>query len=177
MSSPHDLPPAAPSIAVCGPDPASNDVGALAEEVGALLADAGAVVVCGGHGGVMEAVARGASSRGGTVLGILPGHDRSEGNAFLTVAVPTGLGELRNGLIVRAADALIAVGGAFGTLSEIALALKTGVPVVGLDTWELAKSGTPVQPDPIVRASTPDQAVGEALRLARTRRQRGRGEG
>ncbi len=158
-----------PIIAVCGPDPAAPGEASSAETVGRLLAAAGAVVVCGGHGGVMEAVARGASSEGGLVVGVLPGSDRRDGSPFLTVAIPTGLGELRNGLIVRAADAVIAIGGAFGTLSEIALALKTGVPVVGLGTWELAKDGVAVAPDPIVRSATPETAVSEALRLATER--------
>jgi uncharacterized protein (TIGR00725 family) len=151
-------------IAVCGPDPCSAEEAKAANLVGRLLAEAGAVVVCGGHGGVMEAAARGASEAGGLVVGILPGLARGEGNPFLTVAIPTGLGELRNGLIVRAADAVVAVGGAFGTLSEIALALKTGVPVVGLSTWTLGRSGQDV-PDPIVRATSPPDAVRRALEL------------
>jgi uncharacterized protein (TIGR00725 family) len=162
-----------PYVAVCGPDPSASDAVLHAEEVGRLLARAGAVVVCGGHGGVMEAAARGASSEGGTVVGILPGLDRTEGNAHLTVAIATGLGELRNGLIVRTVDAVIAVAGGFGTLSEVALALKTGVPVVGLDSWELATRGRPLDPDPIVRAATPEEAAREALRLARGRTARG----
>ena len=162
----------APVIAVCGPDPATFDEADAAEMVGRLLAQADAVVVCGGHGGVMEAASRGASREGGTVVGLLPGSDRSQGNPYLSIAIPTGLGELRNGLIVRAADALIAIGGAFGTLSEIALALKTGVPVVGLRTWELAKDGARITPDPIVRADTPEAAVADALRLASERRSR-----
>jgi uncharacterized protein (TIGR00725 family) len=111
---------------------------ALAEEVGALLAEAGATVVTGGRGGVMEAACRGARSRHGTTVGLLPGLDRSEANGWVQVAIPTGLGELRNGLIVRAADAVVAIGGGTGTLSEIALALKGGLPVVGLGTWEVA---------------------------------------
>jgi uncharacterized protein (TIGR00725 family) len=158
-----------PYVAVCGPEPAAADVLDAAEQVGRGLAEAGAVVVCGGHGGVMEAASRGAASAGGTVIGILPGLDRAEGNPHLTVAIPTGLGELRNGLIVRAADAVIAVGGAFGTLSEIALALKTGVPVIGYATWTLGHEGggpglDPI--DPIVRAESPSEAVREALRRA-----------
>jgi uncharacterized protein (TIGR00725 family) len=160
---------ARPSIAVCGPDPATQDEAVCAEDVGRRLARAGADVVCGGHGGVMEAAARGASEAGGTVIGLLPGSDRGEGNPFLTVAIPTGLGELRNALIVRAADAVIAIGGAFGTLSEIALALKTGVPVVGVGTWELAKGGDPIEPDPIVRTATAEEAVAAALRLVSER--------
>src|SRR5262245_24583712 len=110
---------------------------ARAELLGRLLAARGAVVVCGGLGGVMEAVARGAADAGGLVLGILPGTDRQDANEHLTLARTTGMGEMRNALVVRAADAVIAVGGAYGTLSEIAFALRTGVPVVGIGTWDL----------------------------------------
>ena len=120
-----------------GPGDATADEGATAEEVGRLLAEAGAVVVTGGCSGVMEAASKGAREAGGTTLGILPGADRSEANAWVSVAVPTGMGEARNALVVRAADALVAVGGAWGTLSEIALARKTGKPVVALGSWEL----------------------------------------
>lgn len=153
-------------VCVVGPDDPCDDwVKDAAEEVGRLLARAAAVVVNGGLGGAMEAASRGAASEGGTVVGILPGRTRSEGNPHLTVALPTGMGEMRNVLNVRSADAVIAVAGEFGTLSEIAFALKTGVPVVGLRTWELAKDGgEPV--DAIVRAGTPEEAVREALRLA-----------
>lgn len=109
-----------------------------AEAVGAELARQGAVVVTGGLGGVMEAACRGARSEGGLTLGILPGDDRRAANRWVSVAVATGLGELRNGLIVRSCDAVIAVAGEYGTLSEIALALKAGKPVVGIETWEIA---------------------------------------
>jgi uncharacterized protein (TIGR00725 family) len=152
-------------VAVCGPGIAVAEEEDLAREVGRRLAEAGAVVVCGGTTGVMDAVARGAREAGGTVLGILPDLDRRAASPHLTVSIPTGMGEARNALVVRAADALIAIRGEFGTLSEIALALKTGKPVVGLETWELAKGGTSV--DPIVRVRTPEEAVTEALRLAR----------
>jgi uncharacterized protein (TIGR00725 family) len=135
-----------------------------AEDVGRLLAIHGASVVCGGLGGVMEAACRGAKSAGGTTIGILPGLDRGEANAWVDVAIPTGLGEARNALVVRAADVVIAIGGEFGTLSEIALALKTGKPVVGIDTWELSKHG--VMATEIVRAATPEEAVDRALALA-----------
>jgi hypothetical protein len=101
----------------------------------------------------MEAACRGAAERGGTTIGILPGSDRRAANKWVTVAIPSGLGELRNGLIVRAADAVIAVGGAHGTLSEIALALKTGVPVIGLGTWEI---------DGVERVGSPEEAVERA---------------
>ena len=108
-----------------------------AEAVGEGLARAGAVVVTGGLGGVMEAACRGARRAGGTTLGILPGHDRAAANPYVDVAVATGLGELRNGLVVRSADALVAIAGGYGTLSEIALALKAGKRVVGVGTWEI----------------------------------------
>jgi uncharacterized protein (TIGR00725 family) len=124
-----------PYVAVVGPGEASARELERAEEVGAGLAAAGAVVVTGGLGGVMEAACRGARSRHGITLGILPGEDRDAANGWVQVAVATGLGELRNGLVVRAADALVAIGGGHGTLSEVALALKLGRPVVGLGTW------------------------------------------
>jgi len=97
------------------------------------------VVVAGGLGGVMEAASRGAAQAGGSVIGLLPGLDRAAANRWVTIALPTGMGELRNGLVVRAADAVIAVGGAYGTLSEVALALKAGKPVVGVG--QLARQG------------------------------------
>jgi uncharacterized protein (TIGR00725 family) len=129
------------------------------------LARAGAVVLCGGMTGVMEAVCRGATSEGGTTIGILPGFDRSDANPHVTVAIATGMGEMRNALIARASDCLIAVHGEFGTLSEIAFALKIGTAVVGLETWELAKAGEQV--DAIEVAADPADAVERALRLAR----------
>jgi uncharacterized protein (TIGR00725 family) len=132
-----------------------------AERVGRALAGRGAVVVCGGLGGVMEAACRGAKAAGGTTLGILPGSDRGDANDYVDVAVPTGLGEARNALVVRAADALIAVGGEWGTLSEIALALRAARPVVGLGTWELSRGGRPVEG--IVAAQDPERAVELAL--------------
>jgi uncharacterized protein (TIGR00725 family) len=125
-----------------------------AEEVGRELARAGAVLVCGGGGGVMAAACRGAKDEGGTTLGILPGDDRSAANPWVDVAVATGLGEVRNALVVRASDALIAVAGGYGTLSEIALALRDGVPVFGLGTWEI---------DGVVATASPADAVARAL--------------
>lgn len=152
-------------IAVIGAGEQDAPTDAVAEAVGRALAERGAVLVCGGLGGVMEAASRGARASGGVTVGLLPGHDRSQGNPHLSVALATGLGELRNGLIVRAADAVIAVGGGFGTLAEIGLALKIGRPVVGLATWELGRGGEPV--DAIVSAADPAEAVELALRLAR----------
>ncbi len=121
-------------------------------------------MVCGGLGGVMEAACRGAAAEGGTSIGLLPGTSREAANQHVTLSIPTGMGEMRNVLVVRASDAVIAVAGEFGTLSEIAFALKTGVPVVGLDTWELSKGGDRV--DAFRLAESPDEAVREALRLA-----------
>jgi uncharacterized protein (TIGR00725 family) len=163
---------APPYVAVCGPDPASADLIDTAEQIGRGLAERGAIVVCGGHGGVMEAAARGAVSAGGVAVGILPGSERAGSNEHLTVAIPTGLGELRNGLIVRAADAVVAVGGAFGTLSEIALALKTGVPVVGVATWELTAGDGTTGLDPIERVDSAADAVAAALSAASGRKDR-----
>ena len=146
-----------------GPSSAAPDELAAAEEVGRLLAEGGALVVTGGCDGVMEAACRGAKSAGGRTLGILPGDDRSQANEFVDVAIATGIGELRNGLIVRAVDAVIAIGGAYGTLSEIALALKRGTPVIGVGTWEVARGGTP--DDGIHRAASPREAVDAARAL------------
>jgi uncharacterized protein (TIGR00725 family) len=153
-------------VAVVGPGVTSDPQElADAEEVGRLLARAGAVLVNGGSTGVMEAASRGAAGGGGTVVGILPGFDRAEANPHVTIALPTGMGEMRNALIARSADTLIAVGGEFGTLSEIAFALKIGKPVVGLRTWDLVRRGRPVEG--VASVETPQQAVELALRLAR----------
>jgi hypothetical protein len=151
-----------PYIAVIGPGAATERQIADAQAVGEGLAHAGAVVVCGGLGGVMAGACRGAKTAGGTTVGILPGSERSAANAWVDVAIPTGLGEARNALVVCAADALIAVGGEYGTLSEIALALKAGKTVVGLGTWALGRD-----PDPITRADGVDDAVALALAAVR----------
>ena len=124
-------------IAVVGPGAASAAEVDAAEAVGAGLAGRGVTVITGGLGGVMAAASRGAVRAGGTTVGLLPGGDRAEANPWVQIAIATGLGELRNGLVVRAVDAMIAIGGAFGTLSEVALGLKIGVPVVGLKTWAI----------------------------------------
>ncbi len=147
-------------VAVCGPGSATEEEERWAEEVGRRLAEAGAVVLCGGLGGVMDAVARGVAAAGGAVVGILPGEDRLGAGGHLTVAVPTGMGEARNAIIARAADAVIAIGGEWGTLSEIALARKMGKPVVGLATWKLDDRN-----HGIIRADTPEDAVGRVLDL------------
>jgi uncharacterized protein (TIGR00725 family) len=150
-----------PYIGVIGAGEATAEQIAQAEEVGRLLAREGVVLVCGGLGGVMQAAARGCESEGGTSIGLLPGDDRSDGSPQLTVAVATGLGEARNALIARTVDAAIAIGGGYGTLSEIGLVAKMGKTVVGLGTWELR--------DPagrLLRATTPQGAVRMALAAA-----------
>jgi uncharacterized protein (TIGR00725 family) len=132
------------------------------------LAEAGAVLVCGGRGGVMEAACRGAKSANGLTIGILPGKSWSEANPYVDIPIVTGIGEARNAIITRTAQAVIAIGGSYGTLSEIAFALSFGTPVVGLGTWEVGREGHP--PPPIVRATSPEGAVTRALALARTDR-------
>jgi uncharacterized protein (TIGR00725 family) len=147
-----------PYIAVVGASQATEDDVADAEAVGRLLGAAGAVIVCGGRGGVMAAASRGAASAGGSVVGMLPGDDRSDANEWVSIAIPTGLGELRNGLIVRSVDAMVAVGGSYGTLSEVALGLQAGLKVFGLHTWDI---------DGIEAVTTPEEAVERALSAAR----------
>jgi uncharacterized protein (TIGR00725 family) len=147
-----------PYIAVVGASQATEDDIADAQAVGRLLGAAGAVIVCGGRGGVMAAASRGAASAGGTVVGMLPGDDRSDANEWVSIAIPTGLGELRNGLIVRSVDAMVAVGGSYGTLSEVALGLQAGLKVYGLHTWDI---------DGIEAVTTPEDAVERALSAAR----------
>jgi uncharacterized protein (TIGR00725 family) len=151
-------------LAVIGSATCCQEVASLAEAVGREIARAGAVLVCGGRGGVMEAACRGAKSQGGTTIGILPGPDRREANPYVDIPIVTGLGEARNAIVVRTADAVVAVSGGFGTLSEIGLALKMGRPVVGLGTWDLYQGGR--RTDAVVLSETPAQAVRQALRLA-----------
>jgi uncharacterized protein (TIGR00725 family) len=151
-------------IAVVGSGVPDAGLEAAAEAVGRGVAEAGATLVCGGLGGVMEAACRGARAAGGRTVGLLPGTDRRDANPFVDVAIPTGMGEGRNALVARAADALVAVGGEYGTLSEIALALKLGTPVIGVATWELRRDG---QVDPgIVVAADAEAAVRRALAAA-----------
>ena len=121
-----------PIIAVIGGSTCSSEEAAVAEETGRLLAQRGAILVCGGLGGVMAAAARGAQTNGGTTVGILPGDDPGDANTYISIPLATGLGEMRNFLIVRTVQALIAIGGGVGTLSEIALAQRIGKPVIGL---------------------------------------------
>ena len=146
--------PGAPYLAVIGPADAGEEALALGEAVGREAARRGAVVVTGGRGGVMAAASRGAASERGVVVGILPGPDRSDANEWLTVGIATGMGELRNGLVARAGDAVVAIDGGWGTLSEIGFALRIGRPVVGLGTWEI---------EGVERVDDPVEAVALAL--------------
>ena len=149
-------------VAVIGPgSDVAPELRQLAWDVGRLLAVRGAVVVTGGLGGVMAAAAEGCAHAGGQSLGILPGTDRADANEFSTLSIPTGLGELRNGLIVRSVDGVIAVGGSWGTLSEMALAQRTGVPVVSIDGWTVLDASGHEQL--VERALTPEEAVNRIL--------------
>lgn len=174
-------PPRAPrapqlAIAVAGAGTSDPDSERLAEEVGRHVAEAGALLVCGGLGGTMEAACRGARAAGGTTIGILPGAGRDEANPWVSVAIPTALGELRNGLVVQAADVLVAVGGEHGTLSEVALALKLGKAVVGLCTWHLVRPDGAPEPG-LHEAADASTAVALALDLARRRHGTAGGQG
>ncbi|HWU39268.1 MAG TPA: TIGR00725 family protein [Candidatus Acidoferrum sp.] len=152
-------------IAVIGENDPPPEIAALAEAVGEEIAAAGAVLVCGGLGGVMEAACRGARNRGGVAIGILPGASAGDANPYVSYAIPTGLGHVRNILVARSAQAVIAIGGKYGTLSEIAFAKIHGTAVIGLHTWELRRDG--MGEDVILRATDPKEAVMLALQAAR----------
>jgi uncharacterized protein (TIGR00725 family) len=130
-----------PQIAVIGKGTPDPELVMLAEEVGRRLAEAGAVIVCGGMGGVMEAASRGARDGGGDVIGIVPGEDRSAANPYVTHAVATGIGHARNLAVVASGDAVIAIGGEWGTLAEIGFARRLGKPVAALRSWSVSGSG------------------------------------
>ncbi len=128
-------------IAVIGGSQASKQEIKTAEDVGRELAKRGAAVVCGGLGGVMEAACRGASFEGGITIGILPGENRHDANQYVQISIVTGMGYARNVAVVKSAQAVIAIGGSYGTLSEIGHAIQSGIPVIGIDTWSLVKGG------------------------------------
>ncbi len=144
-------------VAVVGSGTATGELYERAREVGRLVAERGAVVVCGGLSGVMEATARGATETGGTALGILPDEDRGRANAYLSYSVATGAGHARNLAVVCSGDVVIAVGGEYGTLSEIGLALKVGRPVIALGSWDLDGH--------VVVAASAEEAVAAAFAL------------
>jgi uncharacterized protein (TIGR00725 family) len=146
-----------PYVSVVGSGTASGELYEKAREVGRLVAERGGTIVCGGRSGVMEAVARGATEAGGTAIGILPDEDRKGANAFLSFSIATGTGHARNLAVVCSGDVVIAIGGEYGTLSEIGLARKVGRPVVALESWDLGEH--------VSVAATPQEAVGTAFGL------------
>jgi uncharacterized protein (TIGR00725 family) len=151
-------------IAVIGGGEVPPEVAALAEEVGREIARRGAALVCGGLGGVMEAACRGAAAEGGLTIGILPGNSRRDANPHVIIPIVTGIGYARNVAVVKSAQAVIAVDGSYGTLSEIAHALQSGIPVVGLGTWEMSIDGK--KDGGVITAKDAADAVDKAIELS-----------
>lgn len=150
-------------IGVIGGSDISPKVAKTAEAVGREIARRGAVLVCGGLGGVMEAACRGAAAEGGLTIGILPGEDPRAANPYVRVPIATGLGYARNLAVTRSCQAVIAIDGSYGTLSEIGHALQNGIPVIGLNTWSLSIEGK--TDDRIIPADNPKDAVSKAMEL------------
>lgn len=144
-------------IGVIGPGDASKEECRLAEEVGKEIAKRGHTLLCGGMGGVMEAASRGAKSEGGLTVGIIPGESKHSGNQYIDVPVVTAMGHGRNIIVVRSSDSVIAIGGSYGTLSEIAFSLRLEIPIIGINTWDVSTE--------INRAETPKEAVDMAIEL------------
>jgi len=144
-----------PHIGVIGARECSEEIEKLAFDVGYGIAKRGAILICGGLTGVMEAACRGAKEANGTTVGILPGTDKNDSNPYVDIPIVTGMSVARNIILVRSSDAVIAIAGKFGTLSEIAFALNVGKPVVGLSTWDIEA--------PIIKAETPEDAVNKAF--------------
>ena len=155
-------------ISVIGESTASKKNYATAERVGELLAKHGAIVFCGGTTGVMEAVCKGAKKGGGITVGILPSSKRSHANKFVDIPIPTGVGYARNKYVVKCGQAVIAVGGSYGTLCEIGFALGYEIPVIGINTWQFQKKGH--KKAPIIYVKTPERAVTMAIRQAHKRK-------
>jgi hypothetical protein len=151
-------------IAVIGGGQPSPQEAQLAEEVGRELAKQGVILVCGGLSGVMESACKGAQSEGGVTIGILPGESRQAANPYVQIPIVTGIGYARNVAVVKSAQAVIAIGGSYGTLSEIGHALQSGIPVIGLNTWSLYRNGQ--QDNSIIPVQNPTEAVRKALNLA-----------
>jgi len=151
-------------IAVIGGEKCSAQEAKTAEEGGRELVKQGAILVCGGLGGVMEAACRGASLEGGVTIGILPGDKPEAANPYVQIPIVTGMGYARNISVVKSAQAVIAIDGSYGTLSEIAHALESGIPVIALNTWSLSRNGQ--QDNSIIQAQSPTEAVNKALSLA-----------
>jgi uncharacterized protein (TIGR00725 family) len=153
-------------ISVVGESHASPEIAKLAEEVGVEIAKAGATLVCGGLKGVMESASKGAKSAGGTTIGILPGSKREEANSYIDYPIITGLGYARNKLVIKTGHVVIAIGGYYGTLSEIAFALGYEIPVVGLNTWQFIHHNGQMD-QKVHRVNTPKEAVSLAMKLAK----------
>lgn len=154
-------------IAIIGAGRADESLMRIAETCGSLIAKKGAVLLCGGLGGVMEAAAKGASSAGGITVGILPGDSKESANPYIDIPVVTGFGEGRNIIIVRSADGFIAIGGEYGTLSEIAFALKAGKPVIGINTWDIKG---------IIKVESPEEAVNKLFSILEKQQKDARGK-
>jgi len=152
-------------IGIIGAANASAEEKKISEEVGVLIARRKCFLLCGGMGGVMEAACRGAKSAGGTTIGILPGTKPSCVNSFVDIPIVTGMGEARNVIVAKSSHSIIAVGGSFGTLSEISFALKSEIPVIGLDTWDVSKK--------IIKSTNPEEAVEIAFELSSLREKTG----
>ncbi len=148
-------------IAVIGGSECSAQEAEFAEAVGREVARRDAILICGGMGGVMTAACKGASAEGGITIGILPGDDRHTANPYVQIPIVTGIGYARNVIVVRSAEAVIAIGGSYGTLSEISYARQNSLPVIGLNTWSLSRNGQP--DDSIIPAQTPAEAVDKAF--------------
>jgi hypothetical protein len=151
-------------IAVIGGSQPTSKETKVAEKVGRELAKQGAILVCGGLGGVMEAACRGASSEAGMTIGILPGDNRQAANSYVQIPIATSLGYARNAAVVKSAQAVIAIGGSYGTLTEIGYALQSGIPVIGLNTWAISRNSA--LDNSIIPAESPAEAVKKALELA-----------
>jgi len=151
-------------IAVIGGSQPTSKEAKAAEEVGRELAKQGAILVCGGLGGVMEAACKGTIAEGGVTIGILPGDNHKTANPYVQIPIVTGMGYARNVAVVKSAQAVIAIGGSYGTLTEIAHALQSGIPVIGLNTWTISRNGQ--QDNSILLAESPADAVKKALALA-----------
>ncbi len=153
-------------IAVIGGGDCSPQIARLAEEVGGEIARHGAILICGGLGGVMEAACKGASSEGGLTVGMLPGDNRRAANPYVQIPIVTGIGYARNVAVVKSAQAVIAIDGSYGTLSEIGHALQSGIPVIGLNTWSLSIAGQ--VDNSIIPADNPKDAVKKAMELIKS---------
>ncbi len=144
-------------ISVIGAGSCSKEIYNIAEEVGKLVAQKGATLVTGGLGGIMEAASKGANEAGGITVGILPGFSKDDSNKYVNIPITTGLSHARNIIVARSADAVIAISGEYGTLSEIAIALKLGKPVIGINTWNNIEG--------VIKVNTPEEAMNKVLEL------------